>query len=77
MSAVDSHSSAPATGLPPSTVSVALLTLSFQLQDPVYRVGVYAAGAWYALGLVYFAAIGRHRLILSPEEEFALNQASK
>lgn len=59
------------------TLVLALVTLAFQLQDPVYRVGVYAAAAWYALGLVYFALIGRHRLILSPEEEFALSQAQK
>jgi ethanolamine permease len=56
------------------TLVLSLLTLYFQLQDPVYRVGVYAAAAWYALGLLYFALIGRHRLILSPEEEFALAQ---
>lgn len=54
------------------TVAIALLTLSIQLQDPVYRNGVYAALAWYAAGLLYFAVAGRKRLILSPEEEFAL-----
>ena len=59
------------------TLLIALLTLAFQLQDPVYRVGVYAAAAWYALGLLYFAMIGRHRLILSPEEDFALKQSEK
>ncbi|MGZ8920660.1 MAG: amino acid permease, partial [Limisphaerales bacterium] len=59
------------------TLVLSLLTLSFQLQDPIYRIGVYAAAAWYALGLLYFALIGRHRLILSPEEEFALSQAAK
>jgi ethanolamine permease len=57
------------------TLLLSLLTLFFQLQDPIYRLGVYAAAAWYALGLLYFAIIGRHRLILSPEEEFALSQA--
>jgi ethanolamine permease len=66
-------------GLPGAfiTLVLALLTLSFQLQDPVYRAGVVAAAAWYALGLLYFAVIGRHRLILSPEEEFALNQSAR
>jgi len=58
------------------TLVLALLTLAFQLQDPVYRVGVYAAAAWYAIGLIYFGLIGRHKLILSPEEEFALNQTA-
>jgi len=59
------------------TLLLALITLYFQLQDPIYRLGVLAAAAWYALGLLYFAIIGRHRLILSPEEEFALAQARK
>lgn len=54
------------------TVIIALVTLYFQLQDPVYRAGVYAALAWYVAGVIYFAAIGRHHLVLSPEEEFAL-----
>ena len=56
------------------TVAIALLTLAMQLQDPVYSNGVYAAAVWYALGLLYFALVGRRRLILSPEEEFALNR---
>ena len=55
------------------TVVVAVLTLYYQLQDPVYRVGVYATAVWYVLGLLYFAVIGRHRLVLSPEEEFAMS----
>ena len=59
------------------TLVLALATLAFQLQDPIYRLGVYAAAAWYALGLLYFAVLGRHRLILSPEEEFALGQSEK
>ena len=46
--------------------------MAYQLQDPQYRMGVAAAAVWYALGLVYFAVIGRHRLVLSPEEVFAL-----
>jgi ethanolamine permease len=55
------------------TVIVALVTLWFQLKDPVYRGGVYAVAVWYVLGLLYFAFFGRHHLILSPEEEFALS----
>jgi ethanolamine permease len=56
-----------------ATIVIALLTLYMQLQDPVYRSGVYAVLGWYALGLLYFAIVGRRHLILSPEEEFALN----
>jgi ethanolamine permease len=55
-----------------ATVVIALVTLYYQLQDPVYRRGVYAALAWYVLGVLYFAIIGRHKLVLSPEEEFAI-----
>jgi ethanolamine permease len=59
------------------TVVVALVTLYFQLQDPVYRRGVYAVAVFYVLGLLYFALVGRNRLILSPEEEFALSKGEK
>jgi ethanolamine permease len=60
-----------------ATIIIALVTLYFQLQDPVYRLGVYAAAVFYFLGLMYFALFGRHRLILSPEEEFALSKGEK
>jgi ethanolamine permease len=43
----------------------------------VYRVGVYWVAAWFAIGVLYFALIGRHKLILSPEEEFALTKGEK
>ena len=35
---------------------------------------VYGAAIWYVLGLLYFAFVGRHQLVLSPEEEFALTK---
>ena len=60
-----------------ATVAIALVTLYFQLQDPVYRNGVYAVAAFYAVGLLYFALRGRHHLILSPEEEFAMSKGEK
>ena len=59
------------------TVAIALLTLYYQLQDPIYRNGVYAAAVFYALGLLYFALIGRKRLVLSPEEEFAMSKGTR
>jgi ethanolamine permease len=40
--------------------------------DPVYRSVVIGAAIWFALGLLYFAVWGRRRLVLSPEEEFAM-----
>ena len=55
-----------------ATVLIALVTLYYQLQDPLYREGVFAALAWYVAGILYFAFVGRHKLVLSPEEEFAI-----
>lgn len=53
------------------TIAIALVTLYFQLSDPVYRGGVLWVALWFAIGIAYFALVGRKRLILSPEEEFA------
>jgi ethanolamine permease len=39
-----------------------------------YRPGVIGVAAWFVLALIYFAIAGRHRLILSPEEEFAVTR---
>jgi ethanolamine permease len=33
---------------------------------------VYGVAIYFVLGVVYFAIAGRHRLVLSPEEEFAM-----
>jgi ethanolamine permease len=60
-----------------ATIVIALVTLWFQLKDPVYRNGVYAVAVFYVLGLLYFAFLGRHHLILSPEEEFAMSKGQK
>jgi ethanolamine permease len=59
------------------TIIVALVTLWYQLQDPVYRVAVYYVAGFYALGILYFAVYGRNQLILSPEEEFAMSKGEK
>ncbi|MCB1483556.1 MAG: amino acid permease [Hyphomicrobiaceae bacterium] len=56
------------------TVIIALVTIYMQLQDPTYLAGVLWVAAWFAVGIIYFALIGRHKLILSPEEEFALSR---
>ncbi len=55
------------------TVVIALVTIYFQLSDPVYRQGVVWVAVWFAVGVLYFAIRGRHKLILSPEEEFAMS----
>lgn len=59
-----------------ATIVIALVTISFQLIDPVYRQGVYGVALWFAVGIAYFAAVGRHKLVLSPEEEFAMSKGS-
>ncbi|MEP7314844.1 MAG: amino acid permease, partial [Pseudomonadota bacterium] len=56
------------------TIVIALVTLWFQLQDPVYRAGVAGVAIWYVVGIIYFAIAGRHKLVLSPEEEFAMSK---
>jgi ethanolamine permease len=54
------------------TILIAAVMLYFQLTDPVYQQGVLWVAIWFAIGIAYFALVGRKRLILSPEEEFAL-----
>jgi len=54
------------------TVVIALVTIFFQLADPLYRTGVIGVAIWYALAILYFATYGRKTLVLSPEEEFAV-----
>ena len=58
------------------TIFIAAVTLAYQLQDANFFKGVIWVIAWCAVGILYFAAIGRHRLILSPEEEFAIEHAA-
>ncbi|HEY8357441.1 MAG TPA: amino acid permease [Ramlibacter sp.] len=55
------------------TIAIAVVTLYFQLSDPVYRTGVLWVALWFVIAIGYFAVVGRKHLILSPEEEFALN----
>jgi ethanolamine permease len=62
-------------GIPGALVGLAIsvVTLaSLFASDPVYRRVVIGAALWYALGLAWFALVGRHRLVLSPEERFAV-----
>ena len=54
------------------TVIIALVTIYFQLTDPIYRTGVIGVAIWYALAILYFAAYGRKTLVFSPEEAFAV-----
>jgi len=59
------------------TVVIACVTIYYQLSDPTYRIGVIGVAAWFGIAILYFALVGRHKLILSPEEEFAMQQRSE
>ena len=48
---------------------LALVILPF---NEAYRSVVVGVAIFFAVGLLYFALFGRHRLVFSPEEEFAL-----
>lgn len=58
------------------TVVIALVTIVYQLKDPIYRTGVLGVAVWFAVGVAYFALVGRHRLVLSPEEAFAMSKGA-
>jgi ethanolamine permease len=53
---------------------IALVSLVSLYLDSAYRPAVYGIAVWFGIGLLYFAIMGRNRLILSPEEEFAMTQ---
>jgi ethanolamine permease len=53
---------------------IALCALGAILYNDDYRPGVYGVLIFYVVAMAYFAIAGRHRLILSPEEEFAMTR---
>ena len=55
-----------------ATMLIAAVTLDYQFTDPVFRAGVVGIAIWFAIMMAYFLLVGRHKLILSPEEEFAV-----
>lgn len=56
---------------------IALIVLVFLFLTPDYRVCAIGSAIWFLAGLLYFAVHARHHMVLSPEEEFALNEAEK
>ena len=59
----------------PSVAAViAAVTLFMLFANPDYNKGVIGAAVWFLLGIVYYAVRGRHRLVLSPEEESAFRE---
>jgi ethanolamine permease len=62
-------------GVPGALLALALalaILVTLFVGDPISRRVVIGAALWYALGLLYFALFARKRLVLSPEEAFAL-----
>ncbi len=57
-------------------ISAATLVALFVV-DPIYQNVVIGAALWYAAGLLWFASVGRHRLVFSPEERFAVEESSR
>lgn len=53
-------------------ISVVTLVALF-VTDPIYQKVVLGAAVWYGLGLLWFAFYARRRLVLAPEESFAIS----
>jgi ethanolamine permease len=53
---------------------IALVTLVALFVRDDYRPGVFGVAIWFVGAIAYFAIAGRHKLILSPEEEFAMTK---
>jgi ethanolamine permease len=56
--------------------AIALVCLIAIFANDDYRAGVYGVAAFYVVAVAYFAIAGRHRLVLSPEEEFAMSHGA-
>jgi len=56
---------------------IAAVTLVILFLNRDYNLGVIGAAIWFLCGIAYFALYARRRLILSPEEEFALAQQER
>jgi ethanolamine permease len=66
-------------GIPGAVIAglVALVIFVGVLLNPAYTVAIYTVVVLYVLALIAFAVYGRHRLVLSPEEEYALTGGLK
>ncbi|HEY3938926.1 MAG TPA: amino acid permease, partial [Bryobacteraceae bacterium] len=66
-------------GIPGAVIAagISTATLIALFLNPDYRPGAWGAFIWFLCGLVYFALYARKRLILSPEEEFAVRENAR
>src|ERR671913_423717 len=53
---------------------IAVVSLISLYSNEDYRPGVWGTLIYFVLGIAYFAISGRNRLVLSPEEEFAMTR---
>jgi ethanolamine permease len=53
---------------------IALVSLISLYLIESYRPGVIGTAIWFVVGILYFGLSGRKRLVLSPEEEFAMTR---
>ena len=63
------------TGIPGAIVAGIIAFASFLgiLLAPTFQLAVLTFVIIFVVGIVIFALVGRHRLVLSPEEEYALS----
>jgi ethanolamine permease len=59
------------------TLVIATVTLVFQLLDPTFATGVLWVAVWFVLGVTWFAMVGQNRLVLAPEESFAIEKTRR
>ena len=66
-------------GLKGAVIAAVISAISFVgfLINPVFLPAIYAIIAVYALMLILFALVGRHNLVLSPEEQYAVDGHGK
>ena len=57
------------------TLVIAVVTLAVQLLDPTFATGITWVGVWFTLGIIWFALVGQNRLVLAPEEAFAIGSS--
>ena len=56
---------------------ISLLALFMLFANPDFRTGVIGVALWFLAGLAYFGFYARKRMMLSPEEAFALEEGGQ
>ena len=66
-------------GIPGAVISgvISAVTLVYLFYNPDYNLGVIGCALWFAGAVAYFWLHGRHHLVKSPEEAFAISERSR